>query len=123
MAIIAPTWEIIDNGNEENRILNFSGNDAESMARAANSTKHYDNETPIEFRKRAKDGKTGNPGESGGQFIAIGRSITGKPHIDVFVNGGRGGNGQDGGHGLYFIDLKTFFIFICILKYQIIHRS
>lgn len=102
MAIISPTWEIIDIGNRANRILNFEGMIGESMTRAESSTNYPDRafgREILKFPERGQDGKNGHPGESGGQFLAIGRSIMGQSQINLFMKGGRGGMGQDGGYG------------------------
>lgn len=107
VAIIAPKWEIIDSRIDKyvkhRRIFNLNGANGEGYGtRAGNSTERGDNETPVDFRKRAPDGNNGKPGTSGGRLLAIGQSIVGKARIEVFANGGSGGKGQDGGHGLYF---------------------
>lgn len=102
VAIIAPSWQIIDIGTERNRILDMNGTDGKGLTgKAGDSQERGDVDAPVHLLKRADNGKNGEPGEAGGQFLAIGQSIVGKLHLEVFANGGQGGSGQDGGNGLY----------------------
>lgn len=46
-----------------------------------------------------RHGKPGNPGVSGGSLMAIGKHFVNDEQLKMYINGGNGGAGQDGGDG------------------------
>lgn len=86
--IISPSWEIV---NE--RSINLSGQPGESYNHSASNG---DKGMP------GKAGEPGKPGKSAGHFFGIGDSFTNGQNLTIFVNGGMGGAGQNGGNGSYF---------------------
>lgn len=78
--IISPTWEIIG--------------DRKIVLNGANGNPHDNN------AERGKDGKPGNPGGPAGTFIAIADRFINNDQLHIDLNGGKGGDGQNGGEGL-----------------------
>lgn len=70
-------------------IMDFTGRNGENLPKA--------NDSDLEF-KPGDNGETGQPGGWGGRFVAFGHSSTGSME-SLFLNGGDGGAGQNGGNG------------------------
>lgn len=47
-----------------------------------------------------KHGKPGKPGGSGGCFLGIANEFINAERLEIHINGGEGGPGQNGGRGL-----------------------
>lgn len=84
LSIIAPKWEIIDK-----RKIVLDG---------ANMSQLKLDYAPSGIGK-FKDGKPGKPGGSAGTFIGVGSEFINAPNLEIHVNGGVGGTGQNGGNG------------------------
>lgn len=91
LSIISPVWEIVLN-DEQSRRIKLIGNDGEVYSSHA---------------KRGEHGVPGMPGSRGGQFFGIGWAIN-DHRLEINVNGGKGGNGQDGGQGTCQSIFQTF---------------
>lgn len=87
MAVVSPIWETIESAHYAH--VNFDGEHGGQPAIAVDSDK---------FPKPGEPGATGQPGGWGGQFIGYGRLFYGRP-IQIHLQGGDGGAGQNGGNG------------------------
>lgn len=90
LAVIAPIWEIILNDGAKERTISLNGEEPVKLAPAESD---HDNEG-------ASDGKAGKHGGPGGNFFGIGNNFVNDQQLKIFVNGGTGGAGQDGGRGV-----------------------
>lgn len=81
VSFIAPKWYIIGD-----RQINLNGEDGEPHS-----------ESPLE---RAKDGVPGKPGGAAGNFLGIGKKSFCDQYLKIYMNGGKGGPGQDGAKGM-----------------------
>lgn len=91
--IIAPTWEIIGN-----RQFILNGKDADPHK----PPKASDGYPPGLGSANGVHGFPGNPGGPAGCFLGIADKYVDDKNLKIFLNGGHGGPGQDGGHGTYF---------------------
>lgn len=91
LAIIAPVWEVIGN---RKIILNGSPADAHSTSQALDSVGD------------GRHGKPGKPGNAAGSFFGVGKAFINDINLKIYMNGGRGGPGQDGGKGSKFLSMN-----------------
>lgn len=80
VSFIAPTWYIIGD-----RKINLNGKDGEPHS-----------QSPL---GRSKDGLPGKPGGAAGNFLAIGKKSYDDQNLQIYLDGGKGGPGQDGEKG------------------------
>lgn len=94
LALIAPKWYVIGK-----RTINLSGAKgiSHTAERARNATDCF---------SAGDDGNPGYPGGPAGHIMAIGTEFINSHNLEVFLNGGEGGDGQHGGYGL-----SSFLIF------------
>lgn len=109
LSIIAPEWEI---GSTLDIKITLNGaNGVNYTTPAQQGIKFPDRSdrpegtTPREklvYPEKGENGAPGIPGEAGGKFFGIGRLInTDFATLDIYAFGGNGGDGQDGGKGIY----------------------
>lgn len=104
LSIISPAWEIVLKSGIQ---IELSGPNAINYTVPAKSGENIvewevignDGENYSPLMNTAKNGVPGMPGGPGGQFFGIGESIN-HNWLEINLNGGRGGNGQDGGNGM-----------------------
>lgn len=104
LSIISPVWEIILDDGVKSRQIELSGANGMDYSSPAqegisvpesNQTQEH-----LKYSGRGENGMPGSTGGPGGQFFGIGWFINNN-RLEIYVNGGRGGNGQDGGKGTY----------------------
>lgn len=85
LSIVAPTFEIVGQ-----RKINLSGKFGQppSPQKALPSVGN------------GRDGKPGNPGGSSGSILVISKLFINENNCEIYINGGDGGAGQDGGNGM-----------------------
>lgn len=88
LSFVAPKWYIIGD-----RKLILNGADGKPCSESA-----VDGVAPAE---NGKNGIPGKPGGSAGNFLGIGRKCFNDQYLEIHLNGGKGGNGQNGGRGLF----------------------
>lgn len=108
LIFISPTWEII--GNRQ-FVLN-----------GKNSRPHWPHDASSGVGEK-RDGDPGLPGKAGGKaacFLGIGDKYINDGNLKIYLNGGRGGPGQNGGRGEKIHSIIFFFLihhlFICTTK-------
>lgn len=93
LSIIAPIWEIITNGmsSSDKRKIILNGEDGTAFGTNAHSgSKNY---------KNGRNGAPGLPGGPAGRFFCIGSKFINDQRLNVYLIGGKGGPGQNGGRG------------------------
>lgn len=96
LSIIAPIWEIItdDMSSSGERKIILNGEVATAFeTNAVSGSKEY---------KNGQTGKPGLPGGPAGRLLCIGSKFINDQRLNVYLIGGRGGPGQNGGKGMEF---------------------
>lgn len=94
LSIISPIWDVIMDGisSSGQRKIVLNGEDAAARR--------------FEIFESGKKGKPGLPGGSAGQVFGIGNRFINGHALSIYLNGGKGGPGQDGTTGM---NRKTIF--------------
>lgn len=74
-------------------------NGTRSIKLSGKSGKKHSPSKAIDGVGDGRHGKPGNPGISSGSFMAIGKRFLFEGQLKLYINGGDGGAGQDGGDG------------------------
>lgn len=91
LSIISPEWEIVTNDDTSGGLIQLNGVNGTNFESSAKKGQNSE--------EKGKDGEPGVSGGDGGQLFAIAQIINEK-QLEIFVSGGNGGDGQDGGNGM-----------------------
>lgn len=92
LSIMAPTWDIV-----ERTRIDLSGAPGQGHPNITD-----DENTKYHMGRRSAKGKSGlagNPGNAAGHLFGIGKHFINEKLLEISVNGGKGGAGQDGAPG------------------------
>lgn len=83
----------IDVNLDWNGTIDLAGSDGKS---------HDEPQAPngVENDRNGKIGKPGFPGSPGGSFFGVGEIFSNENSLEIILNGGKGGAGQEGGNGM-----------------------
>lgn len=93
LKIVAPVWKIV--GTRNINLNGTTGEHGNAGAIAAANGK-------INGTRDGQNGLDGSPGGAGGTFFGLGKVFINGASLRIDANGGRGGDGQNGGNGTIF---------------------